>query len=110
MKLNKETLKQIIREELDAVMNEDAYDDDASGDMSYASPVWQLNDNPDMPVQELVELFLSKDYLNDPHLGGFDDYDTNMYDLRSYANAYPEDPRAKKIAAALQIIKTQRNQ
>ena len=109
MKLNKEALKQIIKEELESFLSEDVRDDDGSGDMSYASPVWQLNSNPDMSVEELVDLFLSKDYLNDPNLGGFDDYDTNMYDLRSYANGYPEDPKAKKIAKALQIIKTQRN-
>ena len=107
MKLNKETLKQIIKEELDALMREDDIYDDDSGPLTpyqmQQSPVRQLDKNPEMDVDKLVAILLGKDQLGHPHpgIGGFGDYDTNMYDLRTFIKNNPDDPRAKKIIQAL---------
>tara|TARA_R100001509_G_C4829291_1_gene202718 strand:+ start:85 stop:432 length:348 start_codon:yes stop_codon:yes gene_type:complete len=113
MKLNKETLKQIIKEELESFLSEDdVYDDDPGHRVGNRSPVPELNNNPDMDVDELVAILLSKSQLGHPHpgIGGFDDYDTNMYELRQFIK-YNKGPAVEKIVAALEDprIKTQRN-
>ena len=66
-----------------------------------------------MSIDELVKILLGKDQLGHPidGIGGFGNYDDNMYELRGFLRDNPEDPRAKKITQALEDprIKTQRN-
>ena len=113
MQITKEQLKQIIQEELETVLHEfDARDDDSGDRVDNRSPVPELNNNPDMGVDELVAILLSKGQLGHPHpgIGGFGDYDTNMYELRQFIE-YNKGPAVEKIVAALEDprIKTHRN-
>ena len=119
MKLNKETLKKIIKEELEAVLSEDdVYDDDPGDRVGNLSPVPELDRDSDMGVDKLVVILLGDDQLGHPHpgIGGFGNYDTNMYELRQFLRDNAKDPKAIKISQALedpriktQRIKTQRN-
>jgi hypothetical protein len=113
MKLNKETLKKIIKEELGKVLNEDdIYDDDPGHRVGKQSPVPELDNHPMMGKEELVVILLGKDQLGHPHpgIGGFGDYDTNMYELRQFLRDNAKDPKAIKISQALEDprIKTKR--
>ena len=113
MKLSKEQLKQIIQEELEAVLHEfDARDDDPGDRVGNSSPVPELNNNPDMSNDELVKILSGKDQLGHPidGIGGFGDYDDNMYELRQFIE-YNKGPVVEKIVAALEDprIKAQRN-
>ena len=105
MKLNKETLKQIIKEELGAVMREDRDKEEISTyQQAFGSPNLTPLDilfkNPDMTVEEFRKILVKA--LEHKDFGGYDDFNQYMNELVQQVNYYPDDARSKIIRQVLE--------